>query len=158
MFTCSYIAANHVHMYSAILFYTIIYTLFPDRPQILLLISRRRGPGKLTAGQLYQFIHNQTTRECQTTRGGSDKYADTKPGRAGRRAALPIARVYNETTREGQTTRGRSDKYTDTKPSVIKKELAEGQLYQLQEPTARPQEEARSQEKALISTQTPSQV
>ena len=32
-----------------------------------------------------------------------------------------------------QTTREGPDKYTDTKPSVIKKELAEGQLYQMQE-------------------------
>ena len=53
--------------------------------------------------------------------------------RAGRRPALPIAKVYNQTTRGGQTTRGDFDKYTDTKPSVIKKELAEGQLYQMQE-------------------------
>jgi len=52
--------------------------------------------------------------------------------RGGRRPALPIAKVYNQTTRGGQTTRGDFDKYTDTKPSVIKKELAEGQLYQLQ--------------------------
>ena len=32
-----------------------------------------------------------------------------------------------------QTTREGPDKYTDTNPSVIKKELAEGQLYQMQE-------------------------
>jgi len=74
--------------------------------------------------------------------------------RAGRRPALPIASVYNQTTREGQTTRGDSDKYRDPRPSVIRKELAEGQLYQLQEFTIRQQEKARPQEEPQTSTQT----
>jgi hypothetical protein len=38
-----------------------------------------------------------------------------------------------------------------------KKELAEGQLYQLQESGTRPQEKARPQERAQTSTQTPIQ-
>ena len=41
--------------------------------------------------------------------------------------AYILAASGSKTTSEG------SDKYTDTKPSVIKKELAEGQLYQMQE-------------------------
>jgi len=55
------------------------------------------------------------------------------------------ARDYHQTTREGQTTRENSDKYTDTTPSVIKKELAEGQLYPMQELTFWQQEKARPQ-------------
>jgi len=63
----------------------------------------------------------------------------------GRRPALPNARAYNQTAREGQTTRECSEKCTDTKPSVIKKELAEGQLYPMQELSSRQQEKARPQ-------------
>jgi hypothetical protein len=57
-----------------------------------------------------------------------------------------------------QATRQSPDKYTDTKPSVIEKELAEGQLYQLQEFAMKQQEKARPQEEAQTNTQTPSQV
>ena len=77
-----------------------------------------------------------------------------------------------------QTTREGPDKYTDTKPSVIKKELAEGQLYQMQEKQQTTKEgpdkytdtkpsvasstkckrSIRPQGKAQTSTQTPSQV
>ena len=64
----------------------------------------------------------------------------------------------NQTAREGLTTREGSDKFTDTKPSVIKKELAEGQLYQMQELRIRQQEKARPQETAQTRTQTPIQV
>jgi hypothetical protein len=75
--------------------------------------------------------------------------------RSGRRPALPIAKVYNQTTRGGQTTRGDFDKYTDTKPSVIKKKLAEGQLYQLQKFTVRQQGKARPQEELQRSRHRP---
>jgi hypothetical protein len=55
-----------------------------------------------------------------------DKYTGTKPiaikRKAGRRPALPIARIYNQATKECQTTRGGPDKHTDTKPMVIKRE------------------------------------
>ena len=74
---------------------------------------------------------------------------------------LPLAA---QTSREGQTTREGSDKYTDTKPSVIKKELAEGQLYQMQELTIRhkrsPDHKRRLRQvrRAQTRTQTPSQV
>ena len=40
----------------------------------------------------------------------------------------------------------------------LKKELAEGQLYQMQELTIRQQEKARPQENAQTSAQTPNQV
>ena len=56
----------------------------------------------------------------------------------------------NQTASESQTTREGADKYTDTKPSVIKKELAEGQPYQIQEFTIRQQEKARSDHKRKV--------
>ena len=44
---------------------------------------------------------------------------------AGNNKIIDVMGAINQTTSEDP------DKYTDTKPSVIKKELAEGQLYQV---------------------------